>query len=313
MLVFHRTPRLPEPCRGAGVAIGNFDGVHLGHQAVLRAAASAIPDRPFGVITFEPHPREVLQPERAPARLTPLPRKLARLREAGAGFVLVLRFNRELIATPPASFIERIVVERAGARAVAVGRDFRFGHGRAGDGALLERLGAAHGFATHVVDPVTVDGEVCSSTRIRELLGEGEVATAARLLGAPYRIDGLVVPGDRRGRAIGFATANLRARGVRTLLPATGVYAVRAWRRADPQRVFPAVANLGWRPTFAGTDLRLEVHLLDVDLDLYGQVLCVAFTDRLRGERRFDDIAALKAQIAADVERARAVLATRPA
>jgi riboflavin kinase/FMN adenylyltransferase len=307
MLVFHRTPRLPEPCRGAGVAIGNFDGVHLGHQAVLRAAASAIPDRPFGVITFEPHPREVLQPERAPARLTPLPRKLARLREAGAGFVLVLRFNRELIATPPASFIERIVVERAGARAVAVGRDFRFGHGRAGDGALLERLGAAHGFATHVVDPVTVDGEVCSSTRIRELLGNGRVAEAAALLGRPHAVLGRVVEGDRRGRQIGFPTANLALRGRRPVLPAVGVYAVEVRLRPGDGTLWPGVANLGYRPTFAGRELRLEVHLLDRGRDLYGHQLEVGFVARLRGELRFDGIEALRAQIARDVAQARAV------
>lgn len=307
MRVFHRAPRLPDAFRGAAVAIGNFDGVHRGHRAVLDAARALVPGAAPGVLTFEPHPREVLQPDRAPARLTPLAAKLRLLREAGARFVQVLRFDRALIAMPAEAFVREVLVERLGAAGVAVGQDFRFGHGRGGDPALLTWLGPILGFRASVVTPLAVDGEPCSSTRVRELLGDGHVALAAALLGRPHAVEGRVVRGDGRGRQIGFPTANLALRGRRPMLPAAGVYAVTVRPRPGGAVVWPGVANLGHRPTFEGRELRLEVHLLDRGPDLYGTPLEVGFVERLRGEMRFDGIESLRAQIARDVAQARAV------
>lgn len=307
MRVFHRAPRLPDAFRGAAVAIGNFDGVHRGHRAVLEAARALLPAAPPGVLTFEPHPREVLQPERAPARLTPLAAKLRLLREAGAGFVQVLRFDRALTAMPAETFVRRVLVEQLGAAGVAVGQDFRFGHGRSGDPELLARLGPVLGFRTSIVAPLSVAGEPCSSTRVRELLGDGRVAEAAQLLGRPHAVAGRVVRGDARGRQIGFPTANLALRGRRPMLPAAGVYAVRVRPCRGHAADWPGVANLGYRPTFEGRELRLEVHLLDMSPDLYGALLEVGFVERLRGEMRFDGIETLREQIARDVAQARAV------
>lgn len=301
---------LPARARGASVAIGNFDGVHRGHREVIRVAARHARElgAPLGVVTFEPHPREVLSPAEAPPRLTTLRRKAELLRELGVERLHVLRFDEKLMRMPAEGFVTDILLGDLGVAAVTTGRDFRFGHKRQGDTALLAAIAGARGVPVSAVDAVTVEGEVCSSTAIRAALAEGRVEHAAELLGYPYELEGVVRPGDRRGRTIGFPTANVHPRGRRPMLPGIGVYAVRAGLGCGAGlRWLPAVANLGRRPTFDGRSLLLEVHLLEGGADLYGQRLRVAFLERLRGERKFAGLDELKAQIARDCERARAV------
>lgn len=304
----HRALRsLPPAARGCAVAIGNFDGVHRGHRAVVEEArrhnAGAAG---LAVLTFEPHPKEVVTPATAPKRLTPLRRKIELLRELGCDHLFLLHFDRALMAMPAASFIDDILVERLGVAALASGESFRFGHKRQGDTALLAEAAARHGFTFRAVPPVMDEGAPCSSTRIRAALDGGDLATANRLLGYPFIVSGLVRRGDGRGRTIGFPTANIAPAPTRQALPAVGVYAVRAGQRTAAGTVWhPGVANLGRRPTFDGDHLLLEVHLFDTHLDLYGQRLEVAFLERLRGEMTFSGIDALRAQITRDCTDAR--------
>ena len=304
-----RIMRWPGPpidaCKGAVVAIGNFDGVHSGHRGVIAAAAARARAlyAPLGVVTFEPHPREVMQPEAAPTRLTSLARKAAIMRGQGVRRLYVLRFDAALMRRSAEEFIEEVLERDLGVKAIAAGRDFRFGNRRQGDVAMLQARAAV---PVDVVEPVILEGAVCSSTRIREHLVAGEVDAAAKLLGYPYELEGVVGRGDQRGRTIGFPTANVRPKGRRPQLPGIGVYAVRAGvRRGGAVTWWPAVANLGRRPTVDGRTLLLEVHLLDGGADLYGLRLRVAFLARLRGERKFEGLDALRAQIARDCDEAR--------
>lgn len=308
----HRGPgRLPDGARGAAVAIGNFDGVHLGHRRVIEHARALAHElsAPLGVVTFEPHPRELLDPERAPARLTPFARKAELLRELGVQHLFVLRFGPELMRLSPEAFVEDLLVGRLGVKAVTTGANFRFGHRRAGDATTMAELAERLGFRFEAVPALAVGGAVCSSTRIREALLAGDVATAMRLLGYPYALCGGVVAGDRLGRRLGYPTANLRPAGRRPLLPANGIYAVRAAVRCGREwQWHPGVASLGTRPTFGGVDRRLEVHLLDGRHELYGCRMRVVFLERLREERRFDTVEALIAEMARDCARARDIL-----
>jgi riboflavin kinase / FMN adenylyltransferase len=307
---------LPAAARGASVAIGNFDGVHRGHREVIRTAAghAGALGRPLGVVTFEPHPREVLNPAAAPARLTPLRRKAELLRDLGVEHLYVLRFDQRLMRLSAAAFVAGVLLGDLQAAAITTGRDFRFGHKRQGDTDLLAELATRQGRPVTAVDPVIVAGAACSSTGIRTALADGLIDRANELLGYDYALEGVVRPGDQRGRTIGFPTANVHPLGRRPMLPATGVYAVRAGLRRGAETVWrPAVANLGRRPTFDGRSLLLEVHLLEGGGDLYGQRLRVAFTHRLRGEHKFAGLDELKAQITRDCERARAFHALLPA
>ncbi len=310
MRIFRGFESVPGALHGACVAIGNFDGVHRGHRAVIAAAAEMARSigRPLGVVTFEPHPREVLAPERAPARLSTFARKAELLRDLGVEILFVLRFGPALMRLSPVEFVARILVGAFAVRGVAIGEDFRFGHRRSGDAALLRELGAAHGFTVRAVPKLVIDGAVCSSTRIREALVEGRVRRAAHLLGYAFEVRGGVVEGDRRGRELGYPTANIEPVGRRPLLPGNGIYAVRAAVREAPGwRWHPAVASLGERPTFGGREVKLEVHLLDGPRDLYGRRLRVAFIEWLREERRFDSIEALQREMARDCARAREI------
>jgi riboflavin kinase/FMN adenylyltransferase len=316
MRIVRAGARAPGAGLGAAVAIGNFDGIHRGHRAVLDAARTPARElsAPFGVITFEPHPREVLHPDRAPARLTPLRRKIELFRDLGVDVLHILRFDARLMQLGPDAFVAEVLVGRLGIRALAAGQDFRFGHRRGGDMDLMARLGREHGFRVQAVPRVEAEGADCSSTRIRTALEDGEVGLAARLLGYAYAVDGIVRPGDRRGRTLGFPTANVDPLGRSPLLPAKGVYAVKAGLR-EPQGMTsrPAVANFGHRPTVDGTKLLLEVHLLEGGGDLYGRRMQVAFLERLRGERKFAGLDELKAQIARDSAEARAIHGIVPA
>ena len=297
------------------VVIGNFDGVHRGHQ-VLLADARSIADSlsaPLVVLTFEPHPRSVFLPDQPPFRLTSLRAKAHALQDAGVDHLFVQHFDHAFALKSAEAFVAEILVADLAARHVVVGWDFCFGNKRAGNVALLKSMGAKHGFGVTGVDPVmSGGGEIYSSSIIREHLRQGRPAKAAGLLGRPWEIEGRVEPGDRRGRTIGFPTANIGLGDY--LCPALGVYAVLAGRdpgveHGEETRWLSGVANLGRRPTVAGDDIRLEVHFFDFDDDIYGETLRVRLIDFLRPEKKFDGLDALKAQIALDCGQAREILA----
>ena len=291
------------------LAIGTFDGLHRGHRAVIRCmlAQARQAGVPAVALTFTPHPVAVLRPGQAPPLLADYDERAARIAETGVDALVELPFTRALAAVKPAAFVETYLCGRAEARRVFVGADFTFGAGGAGTPEGLAVLGRqACGMATMVVPLLHNGGAPISSTRIRQALRDGKPGLAARLLGRPFTMDGTVVEGDRRGRTIGFPTANLLPRA-EMVLPALGVYAVRVGIDGAPP-MLPAVANLGHRPTVGGAQLRLEVHLLEYEGDLYGRRLTVALIRRLRGERRFANVAALRQQIGRDAARAAALL-----
>lgn len=306
MFVCRDAAALPAALRGGAVAIGNFDGLHPGHLAVIDAARGAAKREgaPLGVLTFEPHPRRLFRPDAPSFRLTPPRAKLALLRAAGVDFVVVQRFNRAFASQTAGAFVDRLLLGGLSLRHVAVGGDFCYGQGRGGDRATLAASGVAHGFGVHVVAPaIGPDGSPYASTRIREALAEGDVERATTLLGRPFEIAGFVRHGDQRGRLLGFPTANVALGPY--FRPRFGVYAVKC---RVGGRSFDGVANLGERPTVGGTQARLEVHLFDCSEDLYGLRLESGLIHFIRPERRFDGLDALKAQIALDALSARTAL-----
>jgi riboflavin kinase/FMN adenylyltransferase len=313
MRVWTDLDTLEPPRAGAAVAIGTFDGVHLGHRALIRAAVED--SRALGcesvVFTFDRHPAELVSPESAPAYLAS-PRQQERLiSELGADHLVVARFDAAMRDLPAEAFVDQVLVARLRAKSVHVGQGFRFGSERRGDESLLRRAGRARGFRVRPLAPVEADGGPVSSTRIRQLLGEGDVVAAARLLGRPFELDGVVVSGDRRGRLLGFPTANLAPAG-RRVVPADGVYAVRVRlgpSLPEPGRpVLRGACSIGVRPTLGGTQRTIETYLFDFDGDLYGQELELAFVARLREERRFPTLDALTDQMRLDVQEARRIL-----
>ena len=298
---------LPAFPQGCVVTLGNFDGVHLGHQAVLRQAAAQA--REFGlplfVLIFEPLPREFFAPHAPVARLTRLRERVAFIQELGVVDVLLVHpFNTAFAQLPAETFIKRVLVDALHARHIVIGDDFRFGQGRQGDFALLKHLGARFDFSVQAAATWELDGERVSSTRIRRHLAERDVAGAARLLGRPFTLCGRVIHGDKRGRQLGFPTANVALH--RRLSPLRGVFAVTA--TLPDGSVINGVANVGTRPTVDGQDARLEVHLFDFDRDIYGKLLRVAFLHPLRDEQKFNALDELIAQITRDSEKARAWL-----
>ncbi len=307
MQVFENPEALPPPLRGGVIAVGNFDGVHPGHAQLIRTATgrARAEGRPAGVLTFEPHPKAVFKPDSAPFRLTPWPVKRRLLAELGLDFAVVLTFDRDFASRTAETFIDKTLVEALGVGHVVVGYDFCFGRGRAGTGETLIEAGKTRGFGVTRVEKINgADGEAFSSSRIRHLIAEGDVRSAARLLGRPFEVEGVVESGDRLGRELGFPTANLRLG--QTLQPAFGIYAAQAlvdgrWR--------DAAVSLGVRPTVADRGVLLEAHLLDFAGDLYGKTLRIRLIDYLRPEAKFADLDALKRQIAEDCRQARARLA----
>lgn len=290
--------------RGSVVTIGNFDGVHVGHQRMLEALAAEGRERrlPVVVIVFEPQPLELFMPDQAPPRLTRLREKAMQFGRLPVDFIQLLRFDRALADLAPDAFIRRVLIEQLNAKLLVVGDDFRFGKARSGDFRTLVAAGAAQGFEVRDTASVCVDGDRVSSTLVRQLLADGDLAGAARMLGRPYSICGRVLPGDQRGRTIGFPTANIAM--ARKNAPLEGVFAV-TMRGLEPAP-WPGVANIGIRPTVQGVPkLLLETHLLDFHGDLYGRRVEVLFHRKLRDERKFADLAALKAQIGRDVAAAR--------
>jgi riboflavin kinase/FMN adenylyltransferase len=299
----------PRRFRAPAVTLGNFDGVHLGHQTILRAAVADAHGRGDDavVITFEPHPIAVLRPEAAPPVLTSLPDRLRLLAASDVDVVVLQRFTPAFAARTAEEFVADLIVARLHAQKVVVGHSVSFGRGRGGNADVLTTLGGRHGFTVEVVGPVKVGPHLVSSSGVRRAIGEGDVRLAAELLGRPHRVGGRVVRGQRRGVTIGFPTANVRVHGA--MLPADGVYAV-TMTVAGAER--PGVANVGRNPTFGPDAPRtLEVHLFDFDGDLYGARAVVGFVERLRGEIRFPSVDALVAQIGRDAEQARALLARR--
>lgn len=301
MKVFHSLSEAAE-LAGCAACLGNFDGVHLGHQALFAEA------RGHGTpvaITFHPHPGKVLQPELAPHLITTLERKLELLAECGLSAVVVQPFDRHFAALQAADF-ERALWDELGVRHAVVGGDFTYGARRQGNAETLRAAAASRGAQLWTVPAVAVEGVVVSSTRIREYLLEGRVEAARKLLGRPFDLDGVVVPGDGRGRTIGVPTANVDT--LNELMPCAGVYAVRA--RVDEDPAWRAgAANIGVKPTFGGNTVTVEVHLLDFSGDLYGKTLRVQFLSWLRAEHRFASAAELTRQIRRDLDLARAAAA----
>jgi riboflavin kinase/FMN adenylyltransferase len=297
---------LRERHRGSVVTIGNYDGVHRGHQhmiAAVRAKATEF-DLPATVITFEPTPREFFEGDAAPSRLTRLREKLEALWQYGVDRVVVLRFDRRMQSMSAADFVDRLLVRGLGIRHIVVGHDFHFARRREGTIDTLREAGARHGFGVEEVGQFLLDGERVSSSLVREALNRGDLDRATELLGRPYRIAGRVRRGRRLGRTLGFPTANLALH--RKVVPLWGIFAVRVSGAGLTHHA--AVASLGTRPTVNGTDPLLEVHLFDFDGDLYGRYLDVDFVARLRDEKKFPSVEALVEQMHRDAAAARAAL-----
>jgi len=310
MLIFRGIPQ--RAAQSTVLTIGNFDGLHLGHEALLARliAHARRVALPAAVMTFEPHPREFFGPDSAPARLTSLREKLRLLQAAGVDQTYICRFNARFAGLNAEDFVERLLVRGLGVRHLIIGDDFRFGSGRAGDFAMLRRAGAEHRFGLEAMETISVAGERVSSSAVREALQESDLTHADRLLGRPYAIAGRVIHGQKIGRELGYRTANIQLK--RNRLALTGVFAVTV-QGAGPVPL-NGVANLGMRPTVDSV-LRptLEVHLFDFEGDLYRAHLNVEFLARLRNQMKFDSLPALARQIEQDVVQARAYFEAHPA
>jgi riboflavin kinase/FMN adenylyltransferase len=294
----------PGDCRGGAIAIGNFDGVHRGHAALiaeLRRQAREI-NGPAVALTFEPHPLELLRPGQAPPLLTAPEDRSPLLRELGADHVLVLHVNPDFLALRATEFFAQVIQERLATRALVEGTNFGFGRGREGDVNTLAELCGPAGIRLTVVPPVVLDGIEVSSSRVRAFLTAGAVREAAALLGRPYRLHGSVGTGQRRGQKLGFPTANLDR--LRTLIPGDGVYAVRVPHQGE---LWAGAANIGPNPTFGENARKVEVHLIGFHGDLYGQPLAVDFVERLRDTRPFANVEELVEQLRRDIEQAREI------
>ncbi len=308
MRIIRERRRVAEENRGASIALGNFDGVHLGHRTVIEHARTRGEEigAPLGVITFEPHPREFFGRADEPFRLMSVDAKIHRLEKLGVDLLYILEFNKDLSSMTAEAFAAEVLAEAYGVRHVAVGADFCFGKGRQGDVPTLEALGRKLGFTAEGVPLIGEDGPI-SSTAIRTALQDGRPGDAAKMLGHWHRIDGRVLEGDRRGRELGYPTANLSLGGA--VSPAFGVYAVFVDVLTGPLAgSYHGVASIGVRPTFGENAPNFEVHIFDFDGDIYTQDISVGLVERLRPELRFEDEAALIAQMDADSTAARAAL-----
>lgn len=309
MKILRHIDDVPADVHGAVYAVGNFDGVHKGHQALVAQTKSlaASLGAPSGVLTFEPHTLRVIRPNLPPFRLTPLRAKAHLLEDVGIEVLAALPFDLDIAKMAPDAFIKDLLVDGLHAGHLIVGYDFCFGKNRAGNAELLREAGKEYGFGVSVVDAVTVDNSPYSSTRIRKKLQEGQVREAAGLLGHWWQVDGRIMPGQQIGRTIGFPTANLHLGDY--LEPLAGVYAVEVSIDEDqPELNRPGVAYFGHRPTVDGKSFLLEVFLFDFDGDLYGKHLRVSFIDFVRGDENFPTLDALKEQIARDCDSARRIL-----
>ena len=292
---------------GTTVTVGSFDGVHRGHQAVLREIdrRARAAGRASVLVTFDPHPLEVVNPKAAPPLLTTGPERLEILALSPLDYVMLMRFDRHLASLTPEAFVRDVLLERCGLRELVIGHDHGFGRGRSGDVDTLRRLGQSHGFDVDVVPPVDVAGQQVSSSRIRRAVTGGDLSTAAAMLGRPYGVVGRVGQGERRGRLLGVPTINLSELSPRKLLPPDGVYAVRVeWRGGHAG----GMMNQGPRPTFQDGKRILEAHLFGFDGDLYGEWVRIEWVERIRDIERFDSVEQLQKQLQRDRSRALAVL-----
>lgn len=314
MRIFRHYRDIPAAYRGAVVAIGNFDGVHLGHQALIAEAKRHADERgaPLGVLAFEPHPQEYFRPQAESFRLTPFRTKARLIAEQGADVIFALAFDKEMAIKTAQEFVLDVLVDGLSAGSVVVGNDFQFGKGRAGNVTVLSYMGEMEGFGVEVFAPVLSGKEKISSTHIRDALKAGRPADAARLLGHWWSVEARVEHGDKRGRSIGFPTANMRIDD--SLRPAFGVYAVRATILEDDKPIgrYDGVANFGIRPMFQTPVPLLETYLFDFTGDLYGKHMDIALVAYLRPEANLAGLDALKAQIAADCEAAKIALTAAP-
>ncbi|MBF0358921.1 MAG: bifunctional riboflavin kinase/FAD synthetase [Magnetococcales bacterium] len=304
MYIIRGLQNIPAKYRGAVVTIGNFDGVHIGHQTVFSQLASIGGECggvPVMAITFEPHPQRLLNPTKAQKRITNVRGKSRWMSAHGVDAMFILRFNRELAALSPEDFVKSVLVDGLGVREVLVGCNFHFGSNGAGSFQDLQQLGNKFGFGVHSLQLFESSGDAVSSTRIRQAVSQGDFSLAKKLLGRPFEIEKRVMSGKRRGRGMGFPTANFALKGL--LHPPTGVYVVEGWIDG---KWLPAVANVGSNPTFGDEGLHLEVHMLAPCGDIYRRVVRIRFLKRLREEITFKDVEALKFQIAQDVEAAKA-------
>lgn len=297
--------------RGSVVTVGTFDGIHLGHWAVLREIRerAEATGRRSVLVTFDTHPLRIVRPHDAPQLLTTPAEKKEVLAESGLDYAVFLPFTPELSRYAPRRFVEEILVGRLGVEELVIGYDHGFGRGREGDPDALRRFGAQHGFTVDVMEPIEAQGGAVSSTRLRAMVAAGEIAGVRACLGRPYSVRGVVVEGERKGRELGFPTANLEVLGLNKLLPGNGVYAVRADLRSGS---WAGALHLGPRPTFEGFAPTVEVHLIDFDRDIYGEEIRLDFVKRLRGIEPFTTTEALVDQIELDVRESRRVLAAEP-
>jgi riboflavin kinase/FMN adenylyltransferase len=304
-LIRHPSVLQPIFTKGSAVTIGNFDGVHLGHQQILQALIEQAKQRqlPSVLVTFEPSPQEYFSPQSAPARLTNLREKLSALQKYALDYVVVIKFNRTLAQLSPQAFVQQVLLQKLQTRYLIVGDDFRFGKQRTGDFALLQSMAQQYGFCVEALNSVLNQQHRVSSTLIRKSLQQADFALAEQLLGRRYQMQGRIVHGDKRGRQLGFPTLNIPVK--RWGIPLQGVYLVtvkfiRKVKGINSHQALPGVANIGCRPTINGKAILLEVHLLDFNHKVYGQHVQVTFLQQLRGEKRFASLEALQAQIAAD-------------
>ncbi|KIH76916.1 FMN adenylyltransferase /riboflavin kinase [Geoalkalibacter ferrihydriticus] len=308
MKVFNDLSRITRPFPGAVVTLGNFDGVHLGHREIFRRVVCRAReiDGTAAVFSFWPHPLRVLAPHRELRLINTYDEKIKLIAASCIDVFLCPPFTRELADLRPEDFVSRVLLNCIGARHIVVGYDYRFGQGRSGDADLLKKMGQRFGFGVEILAPIAQGQTVYSSTRVRRMVGAGDVRGVVALLGRHFTLEGRVVHGDHRGQSLGFPTANLATE--KELLPAPGVYAVKALHEG---KVYAAVANIGRKPTFGGDALSIEVHLLDFSGNLYGRSLRLYFFDRLREEKRFAGTDELCTAIRADIARARELLANQ--
>ena len=287
------------------ITLGNFDGLHLGHQELIRKIIQRAEETASlsMVVTFRPHPLKILAPEKCPPLISIYEEKIRLLEQLGIDVLVKIPFSLDFAAMEPRDFVKDILCGLLGAKEIFVGYNYRFGKGRKGDIRLLRELGEEFGFVVREIEQVSLNGEVISSTRIRQLLKNGDVGDAAKFLGRPYALCGIVVKGDGRGRGLGFPTANIASR--HAIIPSNGVYAVKLFVR---DKYYNGVVNIGMRPTFDASSLAIEVHIFDFDEDIYGEEITVSFMRKIREEKKFGSAEALINQISADIEIAKEIL-----
>ena len=287
------------------ITLGNFDGLHLGHQELIKRIIQRAEETASlsMVVTFRPHPLKILAPDKCPPLISIYEEKIRLLEKLGIDVLVKIPFSLDFAAMEPRAFVKDLLCDLLGAKEIFVGYNYRFGKGRKGDIRLLRELGEEFGFAVREIDQVSLNGEVISSTRIRQLLKNGEVEAAAKFLGRPYALCGIVVKGDGRGRGLGFPTANIASR--HAIIPSNGVYAVKLSVR---DRDYNGVVNIGMRPTFEPGTLAIEVHIFDFDEDIYGEEITVSFMRKIREEKKFRNAGALIKQISKDITEARRLL-----